>query len=231
MATGRGAPTGGTGILGTPRASGRPPNTSSIWRYLFVAFVVMLGAIYAAPNLFQPDSALQIKLVTSIGADDAGLSGVNQALIDRSVSLLRADGIQVVGSRARRATAPSSVCLTATTSSCVVRRSSAEALNSVGGATSTWCADKSIHNATVAAGSGRHAHVAGPRPFRWRALPCSRWTWTSSSATAWSPIRKPLRAICWWSERIRYAIQPVARWQHAAHSVSRTNRAGRRLRR
>ena len=98
MATGRGAPAGGTGLLGMPRAASRPPNTSSIWRYLFVAFVIVLGAIYAAPNLFQPDSALQIKLVTTIGSDDASLTGVNQALIDRSVSLLRSEGIQVIGS-------------------------------------------------------------------------------------------------------------------------------------
>ena len=98
MATGRGAPTGGTGLLGVPRQTTRPPNTSSIWRYLFVAFVITLGAIYAAPNLFQPDSALQIRAVTSIGADESGLSGVNQALIDRSVSLLRSEGVQVIGS-------------------------------------------------------------------------------------------------------------------------------------
>jgi preprotein translocase subunit SecD len=69
-----------------------------VWRYLVVAFVVAVGVIYASPNLFQPDSALQIKLVTSIGSDDASLTGVNQALIDRSVSLLRSEGIQVVGS-------------------------------------------------------------------------------------------------------------------------------------
>lgn len=97
MATGRGASTGGTGIFGTPRQSSRPPNTSSVWRYLFVALVVTLGAIYAAPNLFQPDSALQIKLVTNIGSDDASLNGINQALIDRASSLLRAQGIQVIG--------------------------------------------------------------------------------------------------------------------------------------
>lgn len=99
MATGRGTSTGGSGLLGVgaPRQSSRPPNTSSAWRYIFIALVVGLGAIYAAPNLFQPDSALQIKLVTSIGSDSAGLDGVNQALVDRSVSLLRAEGIQVLG--------------------------------------------------------------------------------------------------------------------------------------
>jgi len=84
-------------LLGMPRQAGRPPNTSSVWRYLFIGLIVLLGGIYAAPNLFQPDSALQIKLVTNIGSDDAGLTGINQALIDRATSLLRAEGIQVVG--------------------------------------------------------------------------------------------------------------------------------------
>ncbi len=81
-----------------PRQTGRPPNTSSIWRYLFVGFVVVLGAVYAAPNLFQPDSALQIRLVTDIGSDGGMLEGVNQSLVDRSVSLLRSEGIEVTGS-------------------------------------------------------------------------------------------------------------------------------------
>ncbi len=98
MATGRGASTGGSGLLGVSRQPVRPPNTSSVWRYLLIAVIVGFGAIYAAPNLFQPDSALQIKLVSNIGSDDAGLGGVNQALVDRSVSLLRAEGIQVIGS-------------------------------------------------------------------------------------------------------------------------------------
>jgi preprotein translocase subunit SecD len=97
MATGRGAPPGATGLLGLPRQASRPPNTSSVWRYLFVGLVVLLGAVYAAPNLFQPDSALQIKLVTNIGSDDASLNSINQALIDRATSLLRAEGIQVLG--------------------------------------------------------------------------------------------------------------------------------------
>lgn len=98
MATSRGASSGGTGLLGMPRPASRPPNTSSVWRYLFVGFVVVLGAIYAAPNLFQPDSALQIKLVTDIGSDGGQLGGVNQTLIDQSVSLLRSEGIEVLGS-------------------------------------------------------------------------------------------------------------------------------------
>jgi preprotein translocase subunit SecD len=80
-----------------PRAANRPPNTSSIWRYLFVAFVILIGVIYSAPNFFQPDSALQIKLVTDIGAEADSVYGVNDALLERAVSLLRSEGLQVIG--------------------------------------------------------------------------------------------------------------------------------------
>ncbi|MEM8766501.1 MAG: protein translocase subunit SecD [Pseudomonadota bacterium] len=97
MATSRGTASVDTGILGLPRGPTRPPNTSSIWRYLFVAIVVLIGAIYAAPNLFQPDSALQIKVVTDIGGGAGGQGGPDQALLDQSVSLLREAGIPVVG--------------------------------------------------------------------------------------------------------------------------------------
>ena len=51
----------GTNLLGLPEAKKRAPNTSSLGRYLFVLAVALIGALYAAPNLFQPDPALQIK--------------------------------------------------------------------------------------------------------------------------------------------------------------------------
>ena len=60
----------GGSLLGTPRSASRPPNTSSVFRYLLVLGVVLLGAIYAAPNLFQPDSALQIRAVQEIAGDE-----------------------------------------------------------------------------------------------------------------------------------------------------------------
>ncbi|MGE0625831.1 MAG: protein translocase subunit SecD [Pseudomonadales bacterium] len=97
MATGRGTTTTGPGLFGLSKPVNRPPNTSSIWRYLIVGAIVLIGAIYAAPNLFQPDSALQIKTVTSIGGGAESVRGVNQSLVDRAVSLLRSGGIAVKG--------------------------------------------------------------------------------------------------------------------------------------
>jgi preprotein translocase subunit SecD len=87
----------GVSFLGLPKGPNRPPNTSSIWRYLFVAIVISIGIVFAAPNLFQPDSALQIKSVTDIGSA-SGVSEVNQRLLDRAVSTLREQGIGVIGS-------------------------------------------------------------------------------------------------------------------------------------
>ena len=39
----------------------KAPNTFSIGRYILVAFIVALGALYALPNLYPPDYALQIR--------------------------------------------------------------------------------------------------------------------------------------------------------------------------
>ena len=52
----------GESLIRPPGSGGfKPPNTFSIWRYLFVGFVVFLGALYALPNLYPPDYALQIR--------------------------------------------------------------------------------------------------------------------------------------------------------------------------
>lgn len=51
----------GESLLGMSPGISRPPNTHSVFRYLLVLAVVILGALYAAPNLWQPDPALQIK--------------------------------------------------------------------------------------------------------------------------------------------------------------------------
>ncbi len=48
-------------LLGLPGARARAPNSWSLGRYLFILAVAVLGSLYAAPNLFQPDPALQIK--------------------------------------------------------------------------------------------------------------------------------------------------------------------------
>jgi len=87
----------GESLLGVPRAAARPPNTSSAVRYLFVLFVIVLGTIYALPNLFQPDSALQIRAVQEIAGDQPA-SLINQQILDGAVASLTEQGVEVIGS-------------------------------------------------------------------------------------------------------------------------------------
>ncbi|MFU8814667.1 MAG: protein translocase subunit SecD [Pseudomonadales bacterium] len=77
--------------MGFPRAVNRPPNTNPLGRTLLIIAVVVLGCLYAAPNLFQPDPALQIRATTE-------LHRVDQAAMQRAEDVLERAGIPVVGS-------------------------------------------------------------------------------------------------------------------------------------
>jgi preprotein translocase subunit SecD len=48
-------------LLGISTGPSRPPNSYPLWAYLLILGVVLLGAVYASPNLFPPDPALQIR--------------------------------------------------------------------------------------------------------------------------------------------------------------------------
>jgi preprotein translocase subunit SecD len=76
--------------LGLPRTVNRPPNTNSFWRTLFILLVIGLGLVYAAPNLFPPDPALQIRATSD-------LHRVDEATIQRGVDALTRAGIPVIG--------------------------------------------------------------------------------------------------------------------------------------
>ncbi|NKB97440.1 MAG: protein translocase subunit SecD [Pseudomonadales bacterium] len=82
-------PLGGS-ILGFGRSTPRQPNTFRPWQYVLIAFVVVIGAIYAAPNFFQPDPALQIRSAVQ----DVQLA---QADLDRASATLQENGIGVIG--------------------------------------------------------------------------------------------------------------------------------------
>ncbi|MFW6094555.1 MAG: protein translocase subunit SecD [Pseudomonadota bacterium] len=82
--------TAGHNLLGASRTTGRPPNTNSLGRNLFVLMVLVLGALYAAPNLFQPDPALQIR-----ATEDA--YPVDEAAMERAVEALESADVPVAG--------------------------------------------------------------------------------------------------------------------------------------
>jgi preprotein translocase subunit SecD len=71
----------GENLLGLPRAASRPPNTNPLGRSLLILLVLVLGGLYAAPNLFQPDPALQIRAVgEAVQVDDAVMQRAVEAL-------------------------------------------------------------------------------------------------------------------------------------------------------
>ncbi|MCZ6639970.1 MAG: protein translocase subunit SecD, partial [Gammaproteobacteria bacterium] len=80
----------GERLLGMNKATHRPPNTSGLGRYLFIFFIIALGCVYAAPNLFQPDSALQIK-----GTSES--VPVDQSVLELAVAVLERNDVSVKG--------------------------------------------------------------------------------------------------------------------------------------
>src|SRR5262245_51787924 len=78
-------------LLGMSKAEARPPNTFSLARYLFIFGVLLFGMIYAAPNLYPPDYALQIR-------PDASDATIDQTVLDRALKVLEANHLAVRGS-------------------------------------------------------------------------------------------------------------------------------------
>ncbi len=65
-------------------------NKYPVWKYLLVLCVILLGAFYAAPNLYAPDPALQIT-----GASSAQL--VDEAALQRALNALEEKEIEHFG--------------------------------------------------------------------------------------------------------------------------------------
>ena len=80
----------GDDLLGMRRPAHQPLNRYPLWRYLLIVAVVALGMIYAAPNLYPPDYALQI-------APERPDLRINRSLIDASVAALEDAGVDVIG--------------------------------------------------------------------------------------------------------------------------------------
>ncbi|MEM7001102.1 MAG: hypothetical protein AAF529_09955, partial [Pseudomonadota bacterium] len=76
--------------FGAGRRSTAPPNTFRPWQYVLIFFVLTLGFIYALPNVFQPDPALQIRAAV----ENVELT---QRELNRAVAVVEAAGIPVVG--------------------------------------------------------------------------------------------------------------------------------------
>ena len=79
----------GEDLLGTRRPARRPLNRYPLWRYVLIVAVIALGLIYAAPNLYPPDYALQL-------APESPDRRINQSLIDAAVAALEDAGVGVI---------------------------------------------------------------------------------------------------------------------------------------
>ena len=84
---------GGTSPAGTERRAAAAPTRIAPWRHLLLALVVAVGSLYAAPNLFTPDFALQVT------ADNAARP-MDSAFLAELEDVLAAGGVQPIGSEA-----------------------------------------------------------------------------------------------------------------------------------
>ena len=88
--TGRGTGTGLAGFgLGGSRAASGPRGRVSLWRAIVLALVIVIGGIYAAPNLFPPDFALQVTVDNSPRTFD-------NYLLEELADVLEAGGVSVI---------------------------------------------------------------------------------------------------------------------------------------
>ena len=65
-------------------------NKYPLWKYLLVLFVILLGAFYAAPNLYAPDPALQI-------TGESSAQVIDDKILQRITSALEEAGIEHFG--------------------------------------------------------------------------------------------------------------------------------------
>lgn len=84
---------GGPNLLGVRRQTNVVPNTFRPWQYALIGFALLLGALYSAPNLFQPDPALQIR-----PRDDTATINDRQTALKQVEQALAEAGIPIVGS-------------------------------------------------------------------------------------------------------------------------------------
>ena len=86
-------PPNGSPLLGVPRRRNASLNSFALWQYLLIFTAVLIGAIYAAPNVFQPDPAIQIRALDQRAESDAA----KQALSARMQTVLSEAEIAVKG--------------------------------------------------------------------------------------------------------------------------------------
>lgn len=80
----------GESLIGGGRSAARAVNTFPVWRYVLLLLVLAIGVVYALPNLYPPDYALQIK-----PTNDELTTPIET--VERAAELLRKAAIDVKG--------------------------------------------------------------------------------------------------------------------------------------
>ncbi|BCE03004.1 protein translocase subunit SecD [Marinicellulosiphila megalodicopiae] len=65
-------------------------NRFSVWKYIMIVTIIVISVIYAMPNMYQPDKAVQVT------ATKAG-TALSQKIHDQAIAALKAEGIEVFG--------------------------------------------------------------------------------------------------------------------------------------
>ena len=64
-------------------------NRYALWKYLLILFIIVIGSIYAAPNLYGSDPALQITAGRNVSVDTSTQSEVSKTLQSANISIRR----------------------------------------------------------------------------------------------------------------------------------------------
>ncbi len=79
-------------LLGLSSGPARAPNTFATPTYIAIALVILIGAIYAMPNLYQPDPALQIRSEAAEGGlPEVTMAQAEALLAEAGISILRTE--------------------------------------------------------------------------------------------------------------------------------------------
>ena len=64
-------------------------NQSPIWKYLLVLFIVGASALYALPNIYGEDHAIQISAGRNAQVTPAMITRIEQLLVSQSIETKR----------------------------------------------------------------------------------------------------------------------------------------------
>ena len=90
-------PPDGPPLLGVPRRNNAPLNSFAGWQYLLIFSVVVVGMIYAAPNVFQPDPAIQIRALDQRAEQGGPSDAATNALLARMQTVFSEAGVTLKG--------------------------------------------------------------------------------------------------------------------------------------